>query len=959
MRSFSCQYLPIVDALPDLKKALNARHEVVLEAPPGAGKTTGVPLALLDEAWLGDGIILMLEPRRLAARTAAERMAQQLGEKVGETVGYRIRLDNCIGPNTKIQVITEGILTRQLQRDPSLDGVALVIFDEFHERSLDADLGLALCLQGRELFREAAFPLKLLLMSATLDGDRVAAMIGTNAQNPAVVVRSQGRMFPVEIIHHKKNLPVSVPIAELCRNVVELVLQALAETQGSILVFLPGQAEISRTAEFLTQREHALLQSYGNILLMPLYGNLSLAEQRRVLQPAEKCKRKIVLATSIAETSLTVDGVTVIVDAGLSRQPQFDAKTALTRLQTVRLSRASSEQRAGRAGRTAPGRCYRLWTVSQQQALVAHSTPEIVQADLAPLALQLLQWGVDQPTELCWLDIPPAGSYRQALDLLTQLGAVTAVHSLKGAEKGVVERDKSKSRLSEHHSTPLQLNAHGKMMALLPLHPRLAHMLIVACGLGLKNLACDLAALLLERDPLTDKARSGHEVGVDIEQRLQWLRRSSSDQRLLRQRIVRQSQQYRTICKSLVISSVASRPVNKSTSPTMDPSVIVENPEDSRWIGFLLACAYPDRIASAKRSAIKKSLQASSQGSSGQGGSGQGRANQNYQLSNGRRVELMRGDHLEACDYLVCAQVGGLQGRAVDRIYLASKLELSLLSSHLSYLFSQREKIYWDDKRNRFIAERQTCLGALILHSEAITDIDPEVRAQILSDFVRERGLNLLPWTKKLRQWQARMVLMLELNSDINKNTLDRHSVRKAGKSSKTGSPLDTRSAHFPDVSDRGLLKTLEQWLLPYLRSVQHIDDFKKLDLSDMLLSLLSWQQTEQLNQFLPERITVPSGSFIAIDYLQSPPILAVRLQEMFGCTETPTVAAGRVPLLLHLLSPAQRPLQVTQDILGFWSGSYEQVKKDNKGRYPKHYWPDDPLQCEPTRRVKHPKKRF
>lgn len=860
--------LPINEALPELLQSLIERDEAVLEAPPGAGKTTCVPLALLDAPWLGSGIIMLLEPRRLAARAAAERMAQLLGEKVGETVGYRIRLDSCIGKDTRIQVVTEGILTRQLQADPSLEGVAVVIFDEYHERSLDADLGLALCQQGRELFRDADNPLKLVVMSATLDGVGVSQLL-----NNAPVVKSLGRCYPVDI-HYTAAAKVSAPAFEQCARVVEAIDRALAETTGSILVFLPGQGEIRRVASALQDRKDLP----ENAVVMPLYGDLTMEAQRRVLAPATNGIRKVVLATSIAETSLTVAGVTVIVDAGLSRLPQFDPASAMTRLHTTRLSRAASEQRAGRAGRTEPGRCYRLWSEAQQQALAAYTPAEILQADLAPLALQLLQWGVSDPLELSWLDPPPAASYGQAIDLLIQLKAVAVSDG----------------------SNTLQLTAHGAQMVELPLHPRLAHMLVRACHLGLMALGCDLAALLSERDPLSSGNRDGQ--GCDIELRLLWLRESREGSRTVRQRIGAQSRQYAQMCRRFKVAS----------NPVVDPA-------DSRWIGLLLAFAYPDRIGQ-KKCASQAAVSSATQGVS-----------QNFRLSNGRSVELSKGDALTRASYIACAEVGGRSDSSRDRVFLAAALDEALLLEYFADSLTFDSKVDWDGARQRFVAEQHTRLGSLIVASKTLTDIDPELKVQVLCDLIRARGLRLLPWSDALQQWLARVRLVRA----------------HAG-----------QGADWPDVSEVALLENLEGWLGPYLNDIRHIDDFAKLDLKQICTSLLPWALSQQLDALAPERWQVPSGSNISIDYRESPPVLAVRLQEMFGCLETPSVASGKVKLLLHLLSPAKRPLQVTQDIAGFWSGSYEQVKKEMKGRYPKHFWPDNPLECEPTSRVKHPKPR-
>lgn len=835
--------LPIDALLPSLLAALDARHEAVLEAPPGAGKTTRVPLALLDAPWLAGRRILMLEPRRLAARAAAERLAGELGERVGDTVGYRIRLDSRVGPNTRIEVVTEGILARRLQDDPALEGVGMVIFDEFHERSLDADLALALTLNGRAMFRgedAGEAPLKLLLMSATLEGQRLAALLGE-----APVLRSEGRMFPVDI---RWGAPFQ-PGERIEPRVLQTVLQALAIEPGSLLVFLPGQAEIRRLAEQLGEA----LAGRDDILLCPLHGELELAAQRAAIEPAPPGRRKVVLATNIAETSLTIDGVRVVIDAGLARVPRFDPASGMTRLDTQRISRASATQRAGRAGRLQPGVCYRLWSEAQHEQLPAHGTAEILQADLAGLALQLLRWGVT-PQELAWLDVPPAAAYAQALDLLGRLGALDP----RGA-----------------------LNGHGQAMAELPAHPRIAHLLLRGQALGLGALACDLAALLSERDILRG-------AGADLHHRLALLGGEGRAARGGVQRARQLARQFQGLLKG--------RPA----------SAAVDDPRQPRWLGCLLAFAYPDRIARQRRP----------------GGA-------DYRLANGRAAQFAESDALMKHEWLVVADLGSRQGQREERIYLAAELDPALFERELAEQVSEQELLDWDEREGVLRAERQRKVGELVLERQALAGLDEEARCRALVALVRRKGLELLPWTPELRQWQARVALLRGLDL------------------------AERGASDWPDLSDAALLAGLDEWLAPWLGKVGRLSHFASLELPAILQGLLPWPLPQCLDELAPRHLQVPSGSRIAIDYGEQPPVLAVRLQELFGLAATPRIAGGRLGLKLHLLSPARRPVQVTQDLASFWATTYAEVKKDLKGRYPKHYWPDDPLVAEPTARAR------
>ncbi|MGE8394625.1 MAG: ATP-dependent helicase HrpB [Pseudomonas sp.] len=835
--------LPIDAALPALRAALSQRHEAVLEAPPGAGKTTRVPLALLDEPWLAGQRILMLEPRRLAARAAAERLASELGEQVGQTVGYRIRLDSKVGPNTRIEVVTEGILTRRLQADPALDGVGLLIFDEFHERSLDADLALALSLNGRELLRDDP-PLKILLMSATLEGERLSSLL-----DDAPVVSSEGRMYPVDI---RWSRPFQA--GEFIEpRVVDTVLQAISDESGSVLVFLPGQAEIRRVHQSLQEA----LGERRDILLCPLHGELDLNAQRAAIDTPAAGLRKVVLATNIAETSLTIDGVRVVVDAGLARVPRFDPGSGMTRLDTQRISRASATQRAGRAGRLEPGVCYRLWSEAQHEQLAAYGAAEILQADLAGLALQLSRWGVT-PEQLRWLDQPPAAAYGQALELLQRLGAFKA-------------------------DSPDSLSAHGQAMAELPAHPRIAHLLLRGQDLGLADMACDVAALLGERDIL----RGG---GADLHSRLALL---SGETRAAKgaqggvQRARQLARQYRGYLRGKATAAVA-------------------DPEHSRWLGALLALAYPDRVAQQRRA----------------GGA-------EYRLANGRAALFGEADALMKHSWLVIADLGSRQGQREERIYLAADFDPALFDGVLAEQVRSLNILDWDERENVLRAERQRKVGELVLSREPLTGLDEDARAKALLELVRRKGLELLSWTPELRQWQARVALLRQLD------------LASRGES------------EWPDLSDAALLANLSEWLQPYLGKVTRLSHFAQLDLASILRNLLPWPLPQRLDEQAPVHLSVPSGSNIRLDYSETPPILAVRLQELFGLAETPRIAQGRQQVLLHLLSPARRPVQVTQDLANFWRSTYAEVKKDLKGRYPKHYWPDDPLVAEATARAK------
>ncbi len=714
-----------------------------------------------------------------------------------------------------------------LQADPALEEIGLVIFDEFHERSLQADLGLALCLESQAALRE---DLKILVMSATLDGAAVAKLLGD-----APVVASEGRSYPVEVCYAPP--PARHNRQQLLQHVAGVTIDALNQEHGSALVFLPGAAEIRHIEQLLQAA-----QPGEDVLIAPLYGELSLAAQQLAIQAPPPGQRKVVLATNIAETSLTIEGIRMVIDAGLARAPRFEPATGLTRLETINISQAAAEQRRGRAGRLAPGICYRLWPAGRH--LLAHSAPEILEADLAPLALELARWGCRDPRQLHWLDPPPPGAYQQALDLLRHLGAV---------------------------DTAGRITVHGEAMAELPLHPRLAHMVLQGRTMGAGMLACQLAALLSERDPL----RRSDLHDSDLRSRLALLRdhgRSTGRQLDQIQQSARQLQQQLRI-------------QDKKT--------------DLSFAGILLGYAYPDRIAQRRP-----------------GGGGR------YLLANGRGALFAEHEALADEPWLVVGSLAA--GEREARIFLAAAIDIDQIGTHFAGLIKSQATVRWDQREQAVLARQQRRLDALVLDDKPLDSPDPEQLRAALLEGVRQNGLRCLPWSKATQSWRSRVRFLRRLDKE-----------------------------RWPDVSDAALLERLEKWLAPFLTGMSRLSHLEKLDLQSALNTLLPWPQQRQLDELAPTHIQVPSGSRIAIDYDNDPPVLPVRLQEMFGATDTPAIADGRVKLLLHLLSPAQRPMQVTLDLKGFWNGSYVEVKKDMKGRYPKHYWPDDPLQAKPTSRTK------
>jgi ATP-dependent helicase HrpB len=830
--------LPINEALPALTDALATHTRVLLQAPPGAGKSTIVPLALLESPWLHHRKILMLEPRRVAARAVAARMAQLLGEPVGRTVGYRTRLDTRVSRDTRIEVVTEGILTRMLQENSELNDAACVIFDEFHERSLNADLGLALCIESQQTLREE---LRLLVMSATLDLLPLAQLL-----NDAPVITASGRSFEVatHYVPRRAQMHLELQVAQVLRR-------ALEEHDGDILCFLPGAAEIGRAQRAL---EGAGLDPAVRVL--PLYGELTGAAQDAALAPAARGQRKIVLATTIAETSLTIEGIRVVVDAGLRRYSEFDPSTGMSRLVTAKVSQAAADQRRGRAGRLSSGVCYRLWSEGTQASLAPQTAPEITHADLAPLALELACWGAADAASLSWLDPPPAAPLAQARDLLRQLDAIDAA---------------------------ARITSHGRALAKVGAHPRLAHMLVKARDLGSPRLASDLAAILSERDIL----RTAASRDVDLRLRVSALR---GDVHALPPGI-----------------DVANRALTQARRRSADwqrefAHGVPENTDPHEATGMILALAYPDRIGRARGDAGR------------------------YVLANGRGARFAEPQALSKSEFIVAAELDGAEREA--RIFLAAPLQLADIEQLFSQHIVEHAEIAWDERDEVIRARRERRLGALLLQSNEIRNPDPEALQTAALAGVRQLGIAALPWTTDLRQWQARVALM-----------------------SKYAVPAPEA---WPDLSDTALAATLEEWAPPWLTGFARRDHLARMDLHNALHARLSYAQNAILEREAPTHVVVPSGSRITIDYLDGDvPTLSVRLQELFGMKATPGVAAGRVPLLLKLLSPAGRPVQITRDLVSFWDRGYHEVKKDLKGRYPKHYWPDDPHSAAPTRRAR------
>jgi len=820
---------PVLEILSLLKKSLETNPLVILQAPPGAGKSTVLPLQLMNETWLGDKKIVMLEPRRLAARSVALRMAEELGEEAGETIGYRVRFESKISKRTRIEVVTEGILTRMLQGNNSLDEVGLIIFDEFHERSMQADLALALCDQVQQLLREN---LRILIMSATLEVEKISSLF-----NNAPVISSSGKQYPVQL-HY---VPFEKDV-RLAQGVTRVIRKALREQSGDMLVFLPGVAEIHRVLTLL--KEEAV-----SVLVVPLFGDLPFKKQQEAILPHHTGLRKVVLATSIAETSLTIEGITTVIDSGFSRVPRFDPRSGLTRLETVKVTRDAADQRAGRAGRLGPGVCYRLWSEQSHHLLLPSRQPEIMEADLAYLVLELSGWGIMDLKELSWITPPPEGAVNQAKELL---------HILEVWDDGKITK-------------------RGRAMLNLPTHPRIAHMLLspVEGNNAEIALATDVAAILEEKDPLS------FEAGADLSLRVEALRKwrngeSVSADRNVLERIERLARSWRSILNVQVDNT---------------------NPADTE-VGRLIAEAYPERVA---RMQEKQSSR--------------------YKLVNGRTARIQEHDLLARETWLAIAQLDAGDGEG--KIYLGAPVK----EEDIEHRSVEAEVVKWDADKGIITANLEKRIGSVILSSKGLKNIPDELRVKVVCEAIRNEGFKAFGWDDQLFEWQARVMSLRAWRPDED----------------------------WPDVGAANLLLTLEDWLSPYLINVNKRADFNRLEWLRILLGLLPWQLSSKLDQLAPVRLQVPSGSTIRLTYFNDgrSPVMEVRLQELFGLLETPTVNEGRTKIVLHLLSPGYKPVQVTQDLRSFWQTTYHEVRKELRMRYPKHHWPEDPWTAEAVRGVK------
>lgn len=817
--------LPVTEIIPQVREQLASGNTLIVNAPPGAGKSTLLPLALMEEVWLQGKKIIMLEPRRLAARTIAMRMANLLGEEVGESVGYRIRFETKVSAKTKIEVVTEGILTRMLHHDNALENTSLVIFDEFHERNLHADLALALCREAQEVLRP---DLRIMIMSATLNMPQLKALLN------APVAVSEGKQYPVDIKYIGDADESLLP--ELAARAVH---QAMQEHEGDALVFLPGEGEIKKCEEILSAQ-------MSDVSIHPLYGMLPQQAQYLAIVPNKYGKRKIVLATSIAETSLTIEGIRIVVDSGFGRSSKFDIRSGLSRLETNRISKDAADQRAGRAGRLSSGVCYRLWTLATHQRLVEHRIPEIMEADLASLMLDMAKWGVDDITQLTWLTPPPKTSLAQASDTLHQINAL------------------ENNKITEH----------GKQIHALACHPRIAHMLLMAKDQKEKQLATDIAAVLEERDPLP------RDSGIDLNLRIEALRRARENGKPGNKfaRIEKNAASYRKL-------------INVEADNTS---------YDAYETGLLLAYAYPERIASAKPG-----------------------NNAQFQLANGKIAAAGHKDDLAHEAWLAIANMDLRDG--LGKIFLAAPLN----PKDLVPMVKEQETVMWDTRKGGMVANKELRIGSIVLQSKPINTVKEEQIAEAICKTLEKEGENLLHFDEKMIQLQNRILSLRIWNPPARKDE-----------------PFHSGGdEQWPDVSTEQLIRTASQWLIPYLKGVKKNEDLKRIDLYEALYHSLDWEMQNKLNTLAPAKLEVPSGSSIFIEYFPNgaTPVLSVRLQEVFGLSDTPTVNSGKIKVVMHLLSPGYKPVQVTTDLKSFWNNLYHEVKKELQRRYPKHSWPDDP----------------
>jgi len=820
--------LPPIDlVLADIEQALTNHQQVILQAPPGAGKSTYLPLKLLTHASFAGKKILMLEPRRLAARNIATFIAKQLGEPVGQTVGYRVKGDNKISKNTRLEIITEGILTRMLQHDPELEDVGLVIFDEYHERSIHADTALAFCLEIQDALRD---DLTLLIMSATLDSDQLGAMLPQ-----AQVISSQGRSYSVETHYRPRNTKMSLP-----PQVASLVEQAVSEYDGNILVFLPGASEINKVASALNHLPH-------NVDVYPLYGQLKQGAQDSAIGPTPTSKRKVVLATNIAETSLTIEGISLVIDSGLVNKASFNRNNGVTKLTKEQISQASAIQREGRAGRLQAGHCWRMWPAEQQSRLAKYDIPEIEQSDLLSLALELAKWGVNDVNQLSWLNPPPQFNLKQARDLLLEFGAI---------------------------NDQLILTKHGEAIYQFGASPRLAHMMIWAAQQDLAPTAAFVAAMLEQTNALNNE--------LDLANQLNYLRHGKNLAKT-QQQIISQANKYARQLGCRL------------------------NEIDSEYCGILLAQAYPDRIAKRRSSSANANN------------------SDKYQLANGYGASLPEHSHFPH-QYIVVADLMSFSASQNEgRIFLAASLDIDELEKNSPEHFEQQQLLQWDDRQDRIIALSQLKVGRLVIKEQPLTTLDSAMLNQALIAGIQAKGLGYLDFSKSDSQLLARLRFAHQSDPEP-----------------------------WPDYSETTLLAELSNWLEPYFNGAKKLNALKQINLSDALLSRLDYPQQQQLNQQYPTHLKVASGSNIRLDYSDLEQVkLSVRIQELFGTMVNPTVGRTKIPVLIEMLSPAQRPIQLTKDLVGFWHGSYNEVKKDMKGNYPRHYWPDDPSIAMATTKTK------